>query len=55
MDGAKEIAVEIDAKATTAYQDLGRGILAFPSKVDAGKTKAVNLNYMVSMPESLKF
>jgi uncharacterized protein (TIGR02231 family) len=51
----KEIGVEIDANATTAFQDLGRGILAFPAKVAAGKSKALNLSYTVSMPESLKF
>jgi uncharacterized protein (TIGR02231 family) len=51
----KSITVEIDTKATSTYQDLGSGILAFPAKIEAGKTKTVNLRYSVSMPENLKF
>lgn len=51
----KEIGVAIDAKATSAYRDLGHGILAFPAKVDAGQSMVVNLSYSVSMPETLKF
>ena len=50
----KDVEVLVDRKASSKFDELGNGVLAFPARGEAKKTSKLELLYSIVIPENLK-